>query len=631
MTSDQDRRALNEAQRLAEHGYALTPVTITRKANGKKKADFRKQWRHESVWPSDPEQILAWWADNTDTSFAIGCAVNGLEGVDLDVKPAEKVDAVTRWAEKGFPAGSLIQDTPSGGMHHLWRVRADGLALPQEAGTTLGRGVDTRNRAGLFFAAGAHVLGEEGTYEVVGPLPKLVDLAETPREVVDLFADAAAAERPNRPTDGRIVEHDEEWQRGQREKVLATIREHRRDAGGYRVKLQHAGLFFGRFVEQGFLGIESAEREILDAHRTVWGADVWPENLKDIRDALNDGPGKERWRLPTQTPSTDTPSDQVPTRRLRVTRASQVRVRRQRWVWADRIILGGLTLLAGREGLGKSTLACWLTAMITRGTLPGEFEGTPRTVIYVHTEDARDTTIVPRLVAAGADLERVVFVDLVTTGEYGEIESQVVFPSNVAAVAELAVELDAALLVLDAATSVIDSKLDGDKDRQMRQGLEAIARGIGERADCGVLGLVHFGKRDSSDTGKLILGSIAWSQVARSVLALARDEDNDTLVLSATKANLAPSGTPSLSVRLTNTAVDTSDGEVTYAGRAEIVGETSVDARDLLAAAPVDSEARTETDEARAWLEDYLDAEGKIAKRTPVFGRWFHGRFRAHR
>lgn len=303
------------------------------------------------------------------------------------------------------------------------------------------------------------------------------------------------------------------------------------------------------------------------------------------------------------------PEDERPSaRRLRVTRASQVRVRRQRWLWDNRIVLGGLTLLAGREGLGKSTVSCDLCAQVTRGTLDGEYKGEPRTVIYLHSEDARDTTIVPRLVAAGADLDRVIFVDAVHTDEEGEFESQVVLPTDVGGLSELALEHNAALVVLDAATSVIDSRLDGDKDRQMRKGLESIARGIGERADCAVLGIVHFGKRDSGDTGKLILGSIAWSQVARSVLAVAKDDESGDLVISATKSNLAPGDAASLSARLVDRAVHTEDG-VTHVGRVEWLGETDQNARDLLAGP--ETEDRTERETAEAWLEDFLSESVK--------------------
>jgi len=47
-------------------------------------------------------------------------------------------------------------------------------------------------------------------------------------------------------------------------------------------------------------------------------------------------------------------------------------------------------------------------------SLPGEWAGTLRDVIIVATEDSWDHTIVPRLMAAGADLERVHRVEAVT-------------------------------------------------------------------------------------------------------------------------------------------------------------------------------------------------------------------------
>ena len=298
MTNDQRNRALAEAMRLAEHGYALTPVTLTRSANGKKHARFHTGWRHEAGHSADREQVRAWWVDHSDTSFAIVCGASGIEAVDLDVKPAEGVDAVTWWAEQGLPAGALIQTTPTGGLHHVWRVRGDGLALPQEAGRSVGRGVDTRNRAGLLFAAGSYIVGEPGQYEVLGELRKAADLAETPRDVLDLFEHTDQRDSAARPADGRIVEHDEPWQREQVARALAAVREHRRDQGGYRAKLQHAALFLGRRVEQGHMTAAAAKQECLDAHRAAWGPEVWPENVKDVRDGLRDGPKLERWRTP---------------------------------------------------------------------------------------------------------------------------------------------------------------------------------------------------------------------------------------------------------------------------------------------------------------------------------------------
>lgn len=311
----------------------------------------------------------------------------------------------------------------------------------------------------------------------------------------------------------------------------------------------------------------------------------------------------------------DEPQGDRAGRRLRPTAAAGIRPRRIRWLWDGRVVAGGLTLLAGREGLGKSTIAVELAAQVTRGRLDGEHHGTPRSVVYVNSEDARDFTIVPRLIAAGADLDRVFFVDAVSTGEDGvEVETPIVLPLDAAALTDTVRDVDAVLIVLDAATSVIEGRLDGNQDRQMRQGLERIAK-VAEHTGAAVLGLVHFGKRAGADTGKLILGSIAWSQVARSVLALAADEEDqegdDDLILSATKANLAGRGVPSLALRIVSADVATDDGPASV-GRVDWRGETNVNARTLLAGDPDGAgNDRQERDAAVAWLEDFLTVTDK--------------------
>jgi hypothetical protein len=92
------------------------------------------------------------------------------------------------------------------------------------------------------------------------------------------------------------------------------------------------------------------------------------------------------------------------TQRVLLTPASEIKARRVWWLWDARLAIGTLALLAGREGLGKSILAYTLAAMITRGELPGEHFGASRAVLVAATEDSWSQTIVPRLIAAGADL-----------------------------------------------------------------------------------------------------------------------------------------------------------------------------------------------------------------------------------
>ncbi len=91
------------------------------------------------------------------------------------------------------------------------------------------------------------------------------------------------------------------------------------------------------------------------------------------------------------------------------TTASAVKPRRIRWAWQGRLAFGYLSLWSGESSLGKSTFSCSLFAAVTRGTLEGHLHGEPANVLIVASEDAREDMWVPRLIAAGADLDRIQF------------------------------------------------------------------------------------------------------------------------------------------------------------------------------------------------------------------------------
>jgi len=89
--------------------------------------------------------------------------------------------------------------------------------------------------------------------------------------------------------------------------------------------------------------------------------------------------------------------------------ASSVRPRQVSWLWKERIPLSELTLLVGEPGVGKTTLLLDLAAQLTRGRVPGSLRGHPARVIVASAEDSPEATLVPRLVAARADLDLVDF------------------------------------------------------------------------------------------------------------------------------------------------------------------------------------------------------------------------------
>jgi predicted ATP-dependent serine protease len=183
------------------------------------------------------------------------------------------------------------------------------------------------------------------------------------------------------------------------------------------------------------------------------------------------------------------------TRRVRLIRASDMTMRATRWLWEEDartrwLPLGGLTLLGGREGVGKTTIAYGIAARVTRGTLPGSFHGTPKSVVVAATEDAWEQTILPRLVAAGADLDCVFRVDTITPDGYPEGLS---LPEDVAGLRLICEDEDVALVLLDPLIGTVGKALDSHKDADVRRALEPLSR-LAHDVGVSLLGLIHVNK-----------------------------------------------------------------------------------------------------------------------------------------
>ena len=75
------------------------------------------------------------------------------------------------------------------------------------------------------------------------------------------------------------------------------------------------------------------------------------------------------------------------------------------WLWPGRVAIGKQTLIAGEAGLGKSQVTIAMAAAVTTGgTWPcGEGRAPLGNVIILSAEDGAADTIIPRLMAAGAD------------------------------------------------------------------------------------------------------------------------------------------------------------------------------------------------------------------------------------
>ena len=254
-----------------------------------------------------------------------------------------------------------------------------------------------------------------------------------------------------------------------------------------------------------------------------------------------------------------------------------------RWVWTDRIPAGMVSLAAGREGTGKSTMFLDRAARLTRGDLEGAHYGRPRSVVVAAAEDSWAHTVVPRLLAAGADLTRVLRVQI-RLADLGTCELSL--PDDVHVLGDVIRDHDVAMVVLDPLISRLSRRLDTHRDAEVRLGLEPLAR-VADETGAAVVGLIHVNKTATRDPGTSIMGSRGFVAVARAVMYVAVDtQDPRQRVLSVTKSNVGlddTAGLASLSYSVEGSTVETAEGPATTA-RVVWTGVAARGVREILAA-----------------------------------------------
>ena len=293
---------------------------------------------------------------------------------------------------------------------------------------------------------------------------------------------------------------------------------------------------------------------------------------------------------------------------IRLTPASSFQIKAVRWVWEGRMPLGEITLIPGREGVGKSTFLAWLAAAITNGNLPGVYQGQPRAVLYAASEDAWSYTIAPRMLAAGANLDLVYRIDVEADDGTG---AGLILPRDCRHIPAVAAQVEAAALMCDPLMSLIDDNINNFRAQELRKALEPLRRAA-EEAQLSVPGLVHFNKGSGTDVNSAIAGTRAWVEVARAVIAIAQDKDADdyTCVVSQTKNNLGRLDLPNLVYTIDSVTLEAADDEPAHVGRLRWTGETDVTAEDLLSGAPDD---RTLSDNTVAILDYVGECAGPVS------------------
>jgi hypothetical protein len=223
-------------------------------------------------------------------------------------------------------------------------------------------------------------------------------------------------------------------------------------------------------------------------------------------------------------------------RQLKITRGSDLSLRAVEWLERNQIPVGALTLLAGMGGKGKSTMAAGYAARATRGKFDGKYAGQPVDVLWVGNEDGREEVVGPRLVMAGADMQRIAFVEL----DSESLAEDVNVVSDIDALRDAIRSVDAKVVVLDPVVEYLPGATDSHNDMSVRQALRPL-RNLADELEIAVIGLVHLNKGDTLDVASRIAGSAAFRNIARSVLVVAdHDERSEWRVVFQNKSNIGP-------------------------------------------------------------------------------------------
>ena len=212
-----------------------------------------------------------------------------------------------------------------------------------------------------------------------------------------------------------------------------------------------------------------------------------------------------------------------------------------RWLWQYWLAMGKLHILAGAPGQGKTTIALAMAATITiGGRWPDGSRCAPGNVLIWSGEDDPADTLVPRLMAAGADRARCYFIE-------GARRDGEVVPFDPAR--DLGQLLEAiekiggiSLLVIDPVVSAVTG--DSHKNTEVRRALQPLVD-LAAKCDCAVLGITHFAKGgQGTDPAQRVVGSVAFTAVARVVMVAAKvkgdEEGRDARILARSKSNVGP-------------------------------------------------------------------------------------------
>jgi hypothetical protein len=291
------------------------------------------------------------------------------------------------------------------------------------------------------------------------------------------------------------------------------------------------------------------------------------------------------------------------------------------WLWPGRIAVGKQTLIAGEAGLGKSQVVLSLAAAVTtERVLPGGEGRAPLgNVVIFSAEDTPEDTIVPRLMAAGADRGRVRIVRAVSQKDGKgrrsfNLQTDLLLLEQEIAKIQVEQKLGLVRLVIfDPVSSYLGSKIDTHVNAAVRSVLEPLSE-MAARHQAAFVSITHPPKSTGITAINRFIGSVAFIAAARAAFMVTRDADDETRRLFLpVKNNLAPLG-KGLAFRLVQRIVGYPGKEIVASCVAWELEPVSLSADEALRAMEDGGGDRKASREAEEFLQDKLSGGSVFAK-----------------
>lgn len=218
-----------------------------------------------------------------------------------------------------------------------------------------------------------------------------------------------------------------------------------------------------------------------------------------------------------------------PTQELVIVKLSDVTPEVQPYLWRGRIPSASCSLIGGKQSGTKNLFAYDLMARVTTGSpWPDEPTGprrAPQSAILLEAEEHLESSIVPRLAAAGADLSRIHFVKGVPTQDPDRTRL-ISIQRDAESIERTARRLgDVGLVVVSPVTSYLGS-VEQNSNEQVRNEIIHPLKTLAEAIGCAVVIIKHPNKdwKNNDPLGR-VGGSAAWTEAMRCVIFIGNDPD----------------------------------------------------------------------------------------------------------